>query len=316
MNSASVRQNLAFASQPVPSWPVQAFQLVTLWDMLPFLADIFYFTNHRLDALRCELKQRAKDAFLSREDIEAARFNFNALKAQCEKVGFAGVVRRLEDIEVMFINAQYDANEQVSVERMRFQLQELHMALARDLKPHLFMAIPPDDVAKYDQKRLFGPKVNRNFKSTRFDVAEAGNCYAVGRYTACVFHCMRVLEKGLHALVHDINAKHNAGIVFKKRIEEKNWGEILGKIDCALKESNKQNLNPQPTKADFRFYSKATIHFEHFLRAWRNDVSHARKSYNQTEAQEVMDHVEAFMKQIATRLTETLRQVDNPSIET
>lgn len=36
-----------------------------------------------------------------------------------------------------------------------------------------------------------------SFPSTKYDVTEALKCYAFGRGTACVFHLMRVLERGL-----------------------------------------------------------------------------------------------------------------------
>ena len=67
------------------------------------------------------------------------------------------------------------------------------------------MFIPDRQAGYYEQEELFGSEVHTNFESTRDDVKEAGNCYATGRYTACVFHCMRVLEKGLHALVRELN---------------------------------------------------------------------------------------------------------------
>src|SRR5207253_1328337 len=131
---------------------------------------------------------------------------------------------------------------------------------------------------------LFGQEVYDNFPSTRNDVAEAGNCFAVNRYTACVFHCMRVLEKGLHALVHDLNNRYGAGITFSKTVEETNWGPIIDEIHNTLTQPKRQNiLNPKPTQQDLSFYSKAAREFEYFKNAWRDDVSHSRSSYDENE---------------------------------
>ncbi len=74
-------------------------------------------------------------------------------------------------------------------------LGEIHIHVENELNTHLFMQIPNDRKDFYEHRKLFGNKVHKNFRSTRNDVKEAGSCYAAGRYTACVFHCMRVLEK-------------------------------------------------------------------------------------------------------------------------
>ena len=43
------------------------------------------------------------------------------------------------------------------------------------------------------------------FPSARDDLAEAAKCLALGRATAVVFHCMRVLEIALRAVAQTLN---------------------------------------------------------------------------------------------------------------
>lgn len=174
-----------------------------------------------------------------------------------------------------------------------------------DLGDIVFMFMPPTAAKYYDKRKLFGHKVFMNFKSTRDDVIEAGNCFAVGRYTACVFHCMRVLEKGLHALVHDLNNRYNAGITFRRTIEETNWGNIIDEIQNTLTQSRRRHtLNPTPTQRDLSFYATAAREFEFFKNAWRDDVSHSRASYGEDTAKDVLEHVRAFMQHLSSRLCE------------
>ena len=168
------------------------------------------------------------------------------------------------------------------------------------------MCLTDDDVKYYEQEQLFGPEVFANFPSTRHDVTEAGCCYATGRYTACVFHCMRVVEKGLHALVGELNSKHNAGIVFRDKVEHENWGAIITEIQLALENPKRiKRLDPLPTKDEMTFYSKVAMESEYIKNAWRDDVAHSRSEYDQPGALSVMDHVGAFMKHLARQgLTE------------
>jgi hypothetical protein len=49
---------------------------------------------------------------------------------------------------------------------------------------------------------IFGTDVANNFSSAMNDAWGAGLCFATLRNTACVFHCMRVLEKGLISLAN------------------------------------------------------------------------------------------------------------------
>jgi hypothetical protein len=183
-------------------------------------------------------------------------------------------------------------------------LLDLRTAVARDLDERVFMYLPSEDVKYYEQEQLFGLEVFTNFPSTRPDVAEAGNCYAAGRYTACVFHCMRVLEKGLHALVRDLNNSFGANVVFNKDIEYVNWGNIIEKIDAEIRGLLDPNRKPRLVPDDLQFYSQTATEFVYFKNAWRDDVSHSRSAYDESEAKTVMNHVEAFMRKIAKRLIE------------
>lgn len=54
---------------------------------------------------------------------------------------------------------------------------------------------------------LFGDEVNKVFGGdTGEDISEAGKCYALGRYTATVFHLMRAMERAIHVLSEKLGA--------------------------------------------------------------------------------------------------------------
>ena len=57
---------------------------------------------------------------------------------------------------------------------------------------------------------LFGTEVAARFPRAIVDIEEAGKCFALGRFTACVFHLMRVVEAGLAAISRSLNiVKHS-----------------------------------------------------------------------------------------------------------
>ncbi len=88
-------------------------------------------------------------------------------------------------------------------------------------------------------------------------------------------------------------------------VEETNWGNIINEIQVAVENPKRlARLNPVPDKDRMRFYSRASLEFEYFKNAWRDDVSHSRKSYDEPSARSVLNHVESFMRILAERLKE------------
>ncbi len=49
----------------------------------------------------------------------------------------------------------------------------------------------------YAGANLLGEAVQERFPSLATDIDEAGKCFATGRFTATVFHLMRVMEVGV-----------------------------------------------------------------------------------------------------------------------
>ena len=168
------------------------------------------------------------------------------------------------------------------------------------------MYIPTAEAELYNRPKMFGPKVYRNFRSTKKDVLEAGNCYAAGRYTACVFHAVRVAEKGLHALVHHLNSTFSLNISFPpKQLDEVNWGTIIPKVKKEIDLLIDPNRQPQLPKADAKFYSTLASEFRYIQKAYRDDTAHSRSWVDDpNEAKLILDHVGNFMQHLATRVKE------------
>ena len=165
-----------------------------------------------------------------------------------------------------------------------------------ELRLRIFFTLQPTRMDYYRKSELFGELVAEKFSGASLDVEEAGNCYALDRLTACIFHLMRVVERGLLALAKDL----------KITLTNENWGRILDAVEAKIAMIEKLPLKDYPTKMeDLQFYSEAAKEFRYFKNAWRNHVMH--QNYMILEPEEVLkviDHVRDFMQHISKRLSE------------
>jgi HEPN domain-containing protein len=140
---------------------------------------------------------------------------------------------------------------------------------------------------------LFGVVVADRFSDATFDISEAGKCLALGRYTASVFHSMRVLELGLQSLAHELLPNN--------KWDDKNWGKILRDIEDAIGKMERDPLwTATPNWREQReSFAQASAQFSAFRDAWRNHVAHNRRTYTSEQAEDVFRAVKAFMQSLA-----------------
>lgn len=138
----------------------------------------------------------------------------------------------------------------------------------------------------YEQSKLFGDDVFVKFPSANNDIFEAGMCLALERGTGCAMHLMRVAEAGLKALGLAVGTG-----------PQNSWGDYLREIDKKLPASTASG-------PDRQFYAEARITLDGMRIAWRNPSMHLEQSYSPERAEEMIIAVRAFMRHLATRLSE------------
>ena len=174
--------------------------------------------------------------------------------------------------------------------------KEFRGRLIDDMKRTLFLAVSSGDAKLYLAVLPFGKEVGRAFPSADFDIWEATKCLALDRHTACVFHLMRVMELGLHALGKSLN---------DPTLDPKtnpSWFKILDRCSKELKKPLAQR-SPE-WQADEPFYSGVAARLMAVKDAWRNETMHVKAEYNEEEARDILNHVKAFMSHLATRLSD------------
>jgi hypothetical protein len=162
-------------------------------------------------------------------------------------------------------------------------LTYLNDSLTHELEGESVLRIPSERSVYFESDAAFGPEVAEAFPSCARDIQRAGTCYAVGQEDACVHHLMLVLERGLNALAIKVEVPY----------QRTNWQVVIDGIRVKL-----QGL---PRGPDRDFYLEITAQFGFLKDAYRNHSEHVRDDpYDLEKALSILNHVRAFMKQLAS----------------
>ncbi|UXU74322.1 MULTISPECIES: hypothetical protein [unclassified Paracoccus (in: a-proteobacteria)] len=126
----------------------------------------------------------------------------------------------------------------------------------------------------FDDPSPFGAVVEDAFPSACFDIREAAKCRAVGRWTACVMHLMRVMEAGLGALAHHHDVPADA-----------NWNQVINQIEARIREVGKRSHGPEAEQCA----AEAATHLRFVKNAWRNHAMHRFEKYDEERAASIVD---------------------------
>jgi hypothetical protein len=173
-------------------------------------------------------------------------------------------------------------------ELFRQYVRELKDRLDIELKTRFFLVIMPGGREKYynPDESIFGKNVAIKFPELVEDISEAGNCFALDRFTACVFHLMRVMEKGVQKFADKMGISPSVTYYDE-------WQTILNAIRGQVNSLYPKHNNPDRIK-----YESIIAHFETIKIAWRNPTMHPKATYTEEEAKTLLDAVRIFIKDL------------------
>jgi hypothetical protein len=245
--------------------------------MEKFSAESFYQIGRDLAEIKAIAHAHPNASSLTEGDEWFANF-FRAIADKCEAIGL-----RVSAKAALSTAADFAVGNSAAQE-LEKGLHILQSTLIWEMEDTKFFHMPSDRAQFYDCKEMFGAEVNSQFPEIQFDMIEAGNCYASGRGTACVFHLMRIMEVG----VQRFGSKLNVTLV-----NEKNWQNILDEVNKAIKSLPPKDL---ATKA----MSEASANLYAVKLAWRNEVMHPKDTYTLEESENLVRQVKLFMEQLAS----------------
>jgi glycerol-3-phosphate dehydrogenase len=135
------------------------------------------------------------------------------------------------------------------------------------------------------------------FPSASKELIHGGTCYAVGEYTACVFHAMRAAEIGLRAV-----AKH-LKVQLSIALELAEWNTLIDLIDKHIKSLMGQPRT-QIRDEEIKFFSDANSQFTNFKEAFRKHVAHARDSYEEVPSISILHRTREFLEALSSKVAE------------
>lgn len=277
--------------------------MCTLWDMIR--TPTYKIVNHSfgLQGMYDDMKGRYHRLLASNgEDLSLVKYSesdqegiasLNAnMRPWLASHGLESSIDRLDRI------VAYAECEGCHIDDLSDLIKTLMEVLEDELTRKMVFYVPPEDAKLYAKPEEWFPETLISFPSATYDIKEACKCFALERYTACVYHSMGVLQVGLHALAKDV------GIVLKFPIELAEWGDILRRIEEKI--GPYANL-PRGDLLRDRYdnlYAGCASHFRYLKDGWRNHVAHMREVYDKTKARTALDHVRDFMESLSTRIHE------------
>lgn len=171
------------------------------------------------------------------------------------------------------------------------QSSAISKCLRAELKARSLYAIEPSKRSYIDPTEpLFGSEVQQNFSSASPEIRAVGLSYAVGLDTACVFHCMRVVEIGLRAWARCLG--------IQTPVDYQQWHNVIEQIESEIKKARSAPQSPAKTD-QLEQMSKAAIAAHYLKDAWRNHVMHTRRAYDDRESIRVVGYSRDFMRELA-----------------
>jgi hypothetical protein len=262
--------------------PLQPYEIVSLWEVLDFYADKFANISRMMSELCMVPLSESPKWELSQPILDQLLW----LKGVAEELSLRGLVVAIERLFRDLDQVNTVGNKQVK--------RDAHAVLQRiidDFNGQLILAVTSSRAHYYDLKETFlDAEIVHKLSDVPCLVEEAtnaGNCFALGNDTACVFHLMRVMEHCLQKLAERLGLTLAATY-------DKTWQGIINDIRGNIKSKWPKEKDPIRIK-----HEELLGHLETIKIRWRNQTMHPKATYNEKETQKVLAAVEAFIEAFA-----------------
>jgi hypothetical protein len=206
----------------------------------------------------------------------------------------SSLLQQISDLRRETESGTCDRPAIVLTERLASIIRGVH----ENLRSRRFMYVPRDQSLYWDNIDLFGDDFIIGFPlAALLEMIEAGNCYAAGRWTACVFHSMRVAEHGLRSLAKRLKVK----LTDKRKscpLEYGDWDKVITAIRNRIKDIRLLPRGPKKER-ELQFFSESADHCEYMKDIWRNEISHSRRRSTKPESAAVLNRVKEFVTPLA-----------------
>jgi len=239
---------------------------------------------------------RQLDQPVPTEAAQGLRERLSHKRQQYEDIELGMAVKRTDTIMARLILG-------LTVRELSAELRFLSETIQSELQSRQFVFVPTAKAEQLDHlDRDWGAALTA-FPSAADDIKAAVECYALDCNTACVFHSMRVAERGLRVLAKALKLKTIGPR--KHPLEFAEWGQILSALAGKLKVVQGSPGRSIKKAAVAKFYADAASQADYLNEIWRKEVSHARGMYNAPRALDALTRTRDFMNLLSRHLSET-----------
>ena len=262
-------------------------EVINLRDMESYIGSrIRKITFNVREVYQATAIQRIPDADItaSGKTLKWVQDALTEIQAEAQAIGLIVTAKGAErDL------AEIKADTKCSV--IRGRMEELERRICDELECVRFVQIPNARLEFLAGFSSFDDKVRQAFPGVKYEIDEAGNCLAIGCYTASVCHLMRGLEVCLKAFAVRLNAKFSV----------RGWQDAITEINKAISAYQPNTTQQSEDLKIFREYAKS---FTDIKDEWRNYAMHGPTIYTSDSAKSAWHLTKKFMTKLADKIEE------------
>jgi len=261
----------------------------TLWDIMKaFNSQRFVQVSEVLGMIRQGCNSDFPIHVLTRDDRQTYLDLFKYFEIDCLNSNLVWSARTVRKIIEALPSPKFGTED---LDKLGHELMD---RLSEEMESMLFFLIEPSKQYLFTEKYLFRVEVATAFPSAIVDIEEAGKCMAFERWTASVFHLMRVMEVGLRVLENTLKLPPST--------TNRSWERVL-------KECDKQQAKPFSERTpewqnNGKFLAEATAMLRSVKVAWRNPTMHIERTYTEEQVEDIWNVVKGFMQYLAMKIKE------------
>lgn len=247
------------------------------------------FNGHMFCSICAQLAATASDWDENRDKVmpPAERTDITngltTIAEHCEEAGLLNSASYIKDC-LDALNTQVAAGNEVYYSHIQEAFGNLQPMIKSEMKRVEYLRV--DKAEYYGTFSRFEPFVTDIYPKLIYDIVEAGNCLALDRTTACVFHLMRVVEFGVQRLGDKLGVR---------LVNETVWQAILNQVDAKIRAMPDK---PAAKKRQKEKYAETAGHLYNVKVAWRNPVMHPKRTYTAEEAEHLFMTVRMFISNL------------------
>ncbi|WP_275229539.1 hypothetical protein [Novosphingobium album (ex Liu et al. 2023)] len=215
---------------------------------------------------------------LNEASIQGVLENLDGMERELDTLGAKFTIMAVRDLKAQI----QDGEDRAFILSPR--AYDIERRLQDELKSVTMFIVDASHAELYANSENFLDEASQKvFPSAIFDCREAGKCFALSRYTACVFHLMRATEAVAIILADKIGVPPK-----KSNGETFTLGQLSDKILEKIKEL--------PSGIAKDEWHGVNVFLTSCNRAFRTKTAHPVETYTEEEAKEILSFTRGFIK--------------------